>query len=94
MDESSLQQFDLIEKGMRDIVYAIKPPDHMLFDLDSTLLDTFGTQEGEAFNYHYQAHGYHPCYALTALSETCSRWNYGMEPIIIKRRIQKAAGKR
>lgn len=36
----------------------------MLFDIDSTLLDTYGKQEGEAFNYHYQAHGYHPllCY--------------------------------
>ena len=45
---------------MRDIVYSIKPPEHMLFDLDSTLLNTYGKQEGEAFNYHYQAHGYHP----------------------------------
>lgn len=36
----------------------------MLFDLDSTLLDTYGKQEGEGFNFHYQAHGYHPllCY--------------------------------
>ena len=32
----------------------------MLFDLDSTLLNTYGHQEGAAFNYHYQAHGYHP----------------------------------
>ena len=32
----------------------------MLFDLDSTLLNAYGKQEGEAFNYHYQAHGYHP----------------------------------
>lgn len=36
----------------------------MLFDIDSTLLDFYGDQEGEGFNYHYQAHGYHPllCY--------------------------------
>ena len=31
-----------------------------LLDLDSTLLDTYGEQEGESFNYHYQSHGYHP----------------------------------
>ena len=64
MDETTLEQFDQIEKRMRDIVYAIKKPEHMLFDLDSTLLNTYGRQEGEAFNYHYQAHGYHPllCY--------------------------------
>lgn len=60
MDETTLEQFDMIERKMRDIVYAIKPPEHMVFDLDSTLLNTYGCQEGEAFNYHYQAHGYHP----------------------------------
>lgn len=60
MDETTLEQFGQIEKLMRDIVYSIKPPEHMLFDLDSTLLNTYGKQEGEAFNYHYQAHGYHP----------------------------------
>ncbi len=33
-------------------------------DLDSTFLDTYGHQEGEGFNFHYQSHGYHPlvCY--------------------------------
>ena len=60
MDESTLEQFDMIERKMRDIVYAIQTPEHMVFDLDSTLLNTYGQQEGEAFNYHYQAHGYHP----------------------------------
>jgi len=36
----------------------------MLLDLDSTLFGTYGNQEGEGFNFHYQAHGYHPllCY--------------------------------
>ena len=31
-----------------------------LLDLDSTLLDTYGHQEGEGFNFRYQSHGYHP----------------------------------
>ena len=60
MDDTTLKQFDLIEEKMRDIIYSIKSPEHMVFDLDSTLLNTYGNQEGEAFNYHYQAHGYHP----------------------------------
>lgn len=36
----------------------------MLFNIDSTLLDTYGNHKGESFNYHYQAHDYHPlpCY--------------------------------
>ena len=64
MDESTLAQFDEIDTAMRKAVYSVKRPEHMLFDLDSTLLNTYGSQEGEGFNYHYQAHGYHPllCY--------------------------------
>lgn len=64
MDEDTLAQLDKINAKMREIVYSIKQPEHMLFDLDSTLLNTYGSQEGEGFNFHYQAHGYHPllCY--------------------------------
>ena len=36
----------------------------ILLALDSTLLNPYGHQEGEDFNFHYQDHGYHPlvCY--------------------------------
>ena len=64
MDESTLLQFDDIDKTLRDIIYSIKYPEHMLLGLDSTLFGTYGDQEGEGFNFHYQAHGYHQllCY--------------------------------
>lgn len=64
MDEDTLLQFDDIDKSLRDIIYSIKYPEHVLLDLDSTLFGTYGSQEGEGFNFHYQAHGYHPllCY--------------------------------
>lgn len=64
MNESTLSQFDSIAKKMREIIYSIRTPEQILFDLDSTLLNTYGAQEGEGFNFHYQAHGYHPllCY--------------------------------
>jgi hypothetical protein len=60
MDQTTLEQFDQIDSKMREIIYAIQSPSQLVFDLDSTLLDTYGEQEGEAFNFHYQAHGYHP----------------------------------
>jgi len=64
MDEDTLAQFDAINQMLRSRVYSHKKPDMLLLDLDSTLLETYGRQEGEKFNYHYQAHGYHPllCY--------------------------------
>lgn len=60
MDETSLTQLEDIQRILQKRVYSLAKPEHILFDLDSTLLATFGAQEGEAFNYHYQAHGYHP----------------------------------
>ena len=39
-------------------------PEAIILDLGSTLLNTYGKQEGRAFNFHYQSNGYHPlvCY--------------------------------
>ena len=64
MDGDALIQFDDIDKCLRDVIYSIKRPEHMLLDLDSALFGTYGNQEGEGFNSHYQAHGCHPllCY--------------------------------
>lgn len=64
MDKDTLEQFYDIGRALRREAYAIEMPNAVLMDLDSTLLDTYGKQEGEAFNYHYSAHGYHPllCY--------------------------------
>ncbi len=64
MDEDTLSQLHQIMRELRKVIYSIKKPEFTLFDIDSTLLDTYGNQEGEGFNCHYQAHGYHPllCY--------------------------------
>ena len=68
MDADTLTQLESIEAKMREVIYSIKHPEQMLFDLDSTLLNTYGSQEGEGFNYHYQAHGYHPLLCFDGLT--------------------------
>ena len=64
MDENTLKQFLSIGRILRKKVYSIQMPEAVILDLDSTLLDAYGKQEGSAFNFHYQANGYHPlvCY--------------------------------
>jgi len=64
MDKNTLTQFTEIQRKLRKRVYSVEKPQQVLFDLDSTLLDAYGKQEGNAFNVHYQACGYHPllCY--------------------------------
>lgn len=69
MDEGTLSQLEAITERMREIVYSVQKPEHMLFDLDSTLLNTYGSQEGEGFNFHYQAHGYHPLLCYDGLTD-------------------------
>lgn len=68
MDTQSLEQLEEIQRIFRRRVYSVEKPEHILFDLDSTLLAAYGTQEGEAFNYHYQAHGYHPLLCFDGLT--------------------------
>lgn len=68
MDAQSLEQLEEIQRIFRGRVYSVEKPEHILFDLDSTLLAAYGTQEGEAFNYHYQAHGYHPLLCFDGLT--------------------------
>ena len=68
MDETTLKQFNEILRRMRDVVYSIRMPELMLFDLDTSLLETYGSQEGEGFNYHYQSHGYHPVFCYDGLT--------------------------
>lgn len=64
MDNITLMQMDWILYLLRKKIYSIRKPNMVLFDIDSTLFDTFGNQEGAGFNYHYSNHGYHPllCY--------------------------------
>ena len=68
MDETTLEQFNQILRELRKVVYSIKMPQFILFDIDTTLLNAFGCQEGAAFNYHYQDKGYHPLFVFDGLT--------------------------
>lgn len=64
MTEKTIDQLNNIYKALRKVIYSMEKPNFVIFDLDSTLLNTYGTQEGHAWNFHYQDNGYHPlvCY--------------------------------
>ena len=48
LDENTLTQLEEIQRILRSRVYSVEKPKHVLLDLDSTLLSTYGNQEGEA----------------------------------------------
>ena len=64
MDNITIEQINTLMRKFRKTIYNIKTPELILLDLDSTLLNTYGKQEGNDFNFHYQNKGYHPlvCY--------------------------------
>ena len=68
MDTDTMSQFNGIMRALRKTIYSINKPEHILFDIDTTLFATYGRQEGEGFNYHYQAHGYHPLLCFDGLT--------------------------
>jgi hypothetical protein len=61
LDEKTLDQFNKILRQLRKLIYKITgAPNYVMFDIDTTLLNTYGNQEGAAWNFHYQDDGYHP----------------------------------
>ena len=58
MDEETLSQLLAIGRMLRKKIYRIQMPQAVILDLDSTLLEAYGKQEGRAFNFHYQSNGY------------------------------------
>jgi hypothetical protein len=68
MDNDTLDQFNDIAVELRRTAYSIKMPEMVLFDVDTSLLETYGKQEGEGYNFHYGAHGYHPQFCYDGLT--------------------------
>ena len=69
LDDSTIEQFNEIMRRLRKVIYSIEGrPNTMLFDLDTTLLNTYGSQEGAAWNHHYEDTGYHPQMCFNGLN--------------------------
>ena len=57
MDDGTLRQFDDIMCQFRKKIYSIRMPESVLFDIDTTLFPTYGSQEGGSFNGHCRISG-------------------------------------
>lgn len=67
-DDICLMQFEQIQQELRRRIYSIKRPERILIDIDSTLFSTYGKQEGNGYNQHYNNYGYHPLLAYDGLT--------------------------
>jgi hypothetical protein len=64
----TLKSWEIINQLPQDNVYAIRPIEHILFDIDSTNFQTYGDQYGSDYNSHYASNGYHPLLMFDGLT--------------------------
>ena len=67
-DDICLMQFEQIQQELRRKVYSIRRPERILIDIDLTLFSTFGKQEGNNYNQHYNDYGYHSLLSYDGLT--------------------------
>ena len=65
MDNDTLTQFDSINTKMRDIVYSIKAPEHMLFDLILHCLTLMASRKAKALTFIIRLTVIIHCFAMT-----------------------------
>ncbi|WAH36187.1 transposase [Alicyclobacillus dauci] len=61
-DIATAKSLECVNETLQRRVYAIKPQNQFVFDLDSSSFAAYGKQHGANFNYHYQQHGFHPLF--------------------------------
>ena len=55
--------------GWIDKVHQRKPPKQLILDLDSSVSETYGKQEGTAYNGHFECNCYHPLLLFNQLGD-------------------------
>jgi hypothetical protein len=65
---NTLKSYEQINEILQDKTYSLSMPEHILFDIDSTNLKTYGEQYGSDYNSHYGANGYHPLLMFDGLT--------------------------
>ena len=52
-----------------DTVQQRKPPKQLILDLDSSVSETYGEQEGTAYNGHFECTCYHPVFLFNQFGD-------------------------
>lgn len=60
LDKKSFKLMQLANTSLLSHAYAIEKPKFVIFDIDSTGVQTYGKQHGSDYNSHYSSTGFHP----------------------------------
>jgi hypothetical protein len=64
----NLENFNQVTLELFKKIYQREMPKYAILDIDSTHIDTYGNQEENAYNHHYNAKGYHPLMLFDGLT--------------------------
>ncbi|WP_353947865.1 IS1380 family transposase [Sporolactobacillus sp. Y61] len=71
VDADTVQSLEAVNQAYLDRLYALRPSQQVVLDVDSANFETAGHQEGAAYNAHYQDTGYHPLLLFDSLTGYC-----------------------
>lgn len=60
LNKNTFKTMECINSELLDRAYKIETPEFVIFDIDSTDVETYGKQHGSAYNFHYGSTGFHP----------------------------------
>jgi hypothetical protein len=60
LDKESFKLMESVNTELIDRAYKIERPEFVIFDIDSTEIETYGNQFGSSYNFHYGSTGFHP----------------------------------
>ncbi len=66
--KEALNQFNELLLQMLEKAYRIEEMKHIVLDIDSTHVQTYGEQENRGYNYHYSSTGFHPLVVYNGLT--------------------------
>ena len=67
-DVDVVPKLDQLLLNFVEKAYTIKQPEYVVLDVDSTHIDTHGSQEKSDYNYHYGTTGFHPLMVFDGLT--------------------------
>ncbi len=68
LDNSSFRMMQSANQELLSRAYKIEKPKHVIFDIDSTGVKTYGKQHGSDYNAHYKPTGFHPLFLFDGIT--------------------------
>ncbi|WAH38753.1 IS1380 family transposase [Alicyclobacillus dauci] len=91
-DIATALSLERVNETLQRRVYAARPQDQFVFDLDSSGFAAYGHQHGANYNYHYQQHGFHPLFCFDGLTGDCLRAELRAGNVYTSRQVVRFVG--